>query len=520
MPKISVVVPVYNAEKTLRKCVESIIFGKEKDVEVILVEDHSQDNSWELCNILEKEYIKVKCIRNECNKGVSFTRNQGLSAATGQYVMFVDSDDWVSGSYAKLLIDTSKKYPDMLCICGFNYLDYTTGNRRFYGIQGEKKELCFFKPADYPDLVDAVLLQSPCNKLFSTQVIHDAGIYFDETISMGEDFQFVIDYLKATACIGCLVINRPLYYYIRHGHTSLMSHWGDVSTLEKSIDRMKQMQQICGDEATSRIEKQISQMRHQFGLKIARDRSVAKSEKLKKIEHVLQNGHAGDYYRRYKKVLHWERLASIRNSVNTLWNKALGRIRNVRVKIKIKKVNSGLITQDITIISQNCIGGVLYHDMGLPFQSPTVNLFIPQPDFIRFVNHLEYYLTMELEMHWVEEYPIGRLDDVEIHFVHYDNCLEARDAWERRKQRVQFDRIVVLSTDRDGFTDETFEMWKRIKYPKTLFTANRQYASNSDAVFFPEYEKYGCIPDIIPSRKFYKNGNLLTNINSVSKIDD
>lgn len=197
----------------------------------------------------------------------------------------------------------------------------------------------------------------------------------------------------------------------------------------------------------------------------------------------------------------------------------LNRIKNAIIhrinRIKIAVFRSGLKARDFSIISQNCIGGVFYHDMGLTFQSPTVNLFIPQPDFIRFVNGLEHYLDAELEMRWAEEYPVGRLDDVEVHFVHYETCSEAAEAWARRKQRVRHDRIAVVATDRDGFSDEAFEQWKRIKYPKVLFTANRKYAADPDSVFFPEFEKDGCIPDIIPNRGFYRNGKLLDRVNSL-----
>ena len=103
-PKVSVIVPVYNAEQTLRKCVESLIFGLYRNIEVILVEDCSSDNSWALCQLLCEEFQSVRCVRNESNSGVSCTRNYGISLATGEYLCFVDSDDWVSGRYVSRLV--------------------------------------------------------------------------------------------------------------------------------------------------------------------------------------------------------------------------------------------------------------------------------------------------------------------------------------------------------------------------------------------------------------------------------
>lgn len=181
---------------------------------------------------------------------------------------------------------------------------------------------------------------------------------------------------------------------------------------------------------------------------------------------------------------------------------------------KARSVRSRLKNTELTIISQNCIGGVFSHDMGLEFRSPTVNLFLPAADFIKFVENLQYYLNEELEMSWGETYPIGKLADIELHFVHYETCEQAQSAWERRKKRVDFSKIVVLSTDRDGFDGEIFEKWKQIPYPKLLFTARKEFASDADSVYFPEYEQDGCVQDLIPKRKFYKDGKLLSMINN------
>lgn len=160
----------------------------------------------------------------------------------------------------------------------------------------------------------------------------------------------------------------------------------------------------------------------------------------------------------------------------------------------------------VTIISQNCIGGVFYHDMEKPFLSPTVNTFIPEPDFLRMVLNLQDYMAQKLEVHWSGEYPIGTLGDIKIHFVHYHTCEEAEESWNRRTARINYEKILVLCTDRDTFDDHVYSLWKQVPYPKVLFTANDCYTE--DAVYFPEYSHLGCIADLIPGRKFYRNGSL------------
>ena len=124
---ISIIIPVYNAKNTLRRCVESIVYGEEREVEVILVEDCSKDDSWEICTKLEREFSQVKCYRNDKNRGVSYSRNQGLKKAHGEYVLFVDSDDWVSGRCVKRMIEMVTQYPDLFVICGYRYYDNVTG---------------------------------------------------------------------------------------------------------------------------------------------------------------------------------------------------------------------------------------------------------------------------------------------------------------------------------------------------------------------------------------------------------
>ena len=153
--------------------------------------------------------------------------------------------------------------------------------------------------------------------------------------------------------------------------------------------------------------------------------------------------------------------------------------------------------------------------MGLPFRTPTVNLYFPAADFIKFAKELERYLRADLKLKWGEEYPIGMLEDIQIHFVHYETCQQVREAWERRKLRVDLNKVFVLSTDRDGFDETLFEQWKALPYPKLLFTACKKYADHEDVLYFPEYEKLDCVPDLIPRREFYKKNVLINKVNAM-----
>lgn len=181
----------------------------------------------------------------------------------------------------------------------------------------------------------------------------------------------------------------------------------------------------------------------------------------------------------------------------------------------IRHVRRLCCANDISIISQNCIGGVLYHDLGLPFLSPTINAFIPEPGFVKMAGNLRFYMEQELDIRWGEEYPIGMLGDVEIHFMHYETCEEAKTAWERRKARINWDKILVLATDRNGFDDAVFDVWKAIPYEKVLFTVQEKYCTGPNSVCFPEYRGDGKVPDLIPNREFYRDGVLVHAANRV-----
>jgi uncharacterized protein (DUF1919 family) len=108
---------------------------------------------------------------------------------------------------------------------------------------------------------------------------------------------------------------------------------------------------------------------------------------------------------------------------------------------------------------------------------------------------------------------VGRIGELEIHYMHYHTCAQAKEDWERRKKRVDLNKILVLTTDRDGFDMAAFERWKKLPYPKVLFTAKKEFADHPDSVYFPKYQKLGCVPDLIPKREFYKDGLLMRRVN-------
>lgn len=184
--------------------------------------------------------------------------------------------------------------------------------------------------------------------------------------------------------------------------------------------------------------------------------------------------------------------------------------RRILSRIVKKKVN----ISNVSLISQNCIGGVIYHDTNQKFLSPTVNLYILPKDFIKFVNNLNYYLSLTPKVEMGEKYPIGFLDDIKIYFMHYSSPEEAVEKWEERKQRINFNKIFVIMVERDGFDDEVFKDFLNIKYPKILFTRNEKYISNN-SVYLKKFKNEKELPNIIPGRYIYKYLKIVKLLNRI-----
>ena len=156
----------------------------------------------------------------------------------------------------------------------------------------------------------------------------------------------------------------------------------------------------------------------------------------------------------------------------------LRKIHTMASKNKRQKINEHLKKniniKEFSLITQNCIGGVLYNDLGMQFLSPTINLSFDGPDFIKFVQNLKYYISLELVEFSTNEvtYPVGHLDDIEIRFNHYTTFCEAKQKWDERKNRINYNKIYVIATDRDGMTNyNCMEQFDKLSYPKVMYTA-------------------------------------------------
>lgn len=169
------------------------------------------------------------------------------------------------------------------------------------------------------------------------------------------------------------------------------------------------------------------------------------------------------------------------------------------VNIGLRRLlRSRLKDREITILSSNCLGGLLYDQMGLKFLSPTINTLITSDQFVRFLLDYEAYLKKELVFIESERpYPVAQLGDIQIHFAHYKTAEEAAACWRRRKGRIRKEQLFVLLNDRDGVTDEDLCRLDESGLKNVLvFTANKNL--NHRCTFYvPCQDKDGMIGNLM-----------------------
>lgn len=155
---------------------------------------------------------------------------------------------------------------------------------------------------------------------------------------------------------------------------------------------------------------------------------------------------------------------------------------------------------NVSIISMNCTGGILYHDLGLQFMSPTVNMYMRAGDFIKFCENLKHYLSVDSFVECADEeivgdrkYPVVWLDDILLFLVHFHSVDEAQHKWTERKQRVNWNKIVILNNDREGMTPELMDRFESLPYKKVMFTHLPVEGRGDCFKYLPGYERRDCV---------------------------
>ena len=233
MEKVSVIVPVYNGEKSIERCAGSILNQDYPELELILVDDGSRDRSWEIIQAIAAADHRVKAIHQE-NGGVSSARNRALAEASGTYVQFADVDDWLPMDATKMLVREMEAQSAELVVGDFY--------RVVGGNVSEKGSIEMGGALTLQQYANAMML-SPAdlyygvlwNKLYRRDIIEQYSIRMDENISYSEDMIFNLEYLLHVKSVA--ILKAPVYYY-QYTKSSLVDQSLNLSStikMKKSV---------------------------------------------------------------------------------------------------------------------------------------------------------------------------------------------------------------------------------------------------------------------------------------------
>lgn len=266
MPKVSIIVPVYNVEEYIERCVNSLINQTLTDIEIILVDDSSTDSSLEICKKIALEDNRIKVI-HKVNEGAGMARNSALEIATGKYIGFVDSDDYIEPDMFKSLYEIAEKYSSDLVMSGVIFVD---GN--MFSQEGDHIRKTYFDKDTHfeteedlnklkmgiigalpEDIDDSKYGMSIWKNLFRHEIIRRNNLVFQSEREMfSEDALFMIDFIshikRATG------INEAFYNYCRNGESISKSYKKDK--FEKSL--------VFANEVEKRFKKDILKKEYQI----------------------------------------------------------------------------------------------------------------------------------------------------------------------------------------------------------------------------------------------------------------
>lgn len=161
------------------------------------------------------------------------------------------------------------------------------------------------------------------------------------------------------------------------------------------------------------------------------------------------------------------------------------------IRKNINRINrKRLINCEFSIISSNCVGGVICHELGQKFRSPTVNLYMDAPDYIKFLKNLEFYLNDAnmIEINEGRKFPVGLLYDIKIYFVHYPSFNDAMNKWKERKSRINRDNLFVIMVQKDNCSMEQIKEFDKLQYRHKVIFTTKQIKDIKSSYYIPGSE--------------------------------
>lgn len=312
--KVSVIIPVYNVEKYIRQCLESVINQTLKDIEIIIINDGTRDNSMEIV----EEYISDERIKiiNKKNGGLSSARNTGILVAQGKYICFIDSDDFIEKSMIEELYNIIEEK-------NFDVVDSD-----IFLYDNKTHEIKERKNKEYLKIEKGLILWERYNvevwnKIYRKSFLLDNNIFFEEGI-IHEDDLFSIKILSSTNKIGH--INKSFYYYRINRSGSIMTDINlekQLYSLRIIVKRIKELQEIIIFDSFSFLMLKLLEIKYLIGLCYINKQNIEKN-KIRELEKEIVNN--------------WKKLSNIEKVI--LRNLLRKKIVNEKIFYNINLLNN------------------------------------------------------------------------------------------------------------------------------------------------------------------------------------
>lgn len=186
-----------------------------------------------------------------------------------------------------------------------------------------------------------------------------------------------------------------------------------------------------------------------------------------------------------------------------------------------QKNQQRLSNHEMSVIASNCNGALILHDLGEQFRSPFVNLYLEPADFVKYLQNMTAYNQIELGFITNDKpYPVGKLRDITIHFMHYHSEQEAKAKWKERLQRLNLGNLFIMMTDRDGCTEQDLQDFDQLPFKYKVVFTHKPYPEIKSSFYIKGFEKQGQVGDLFEfsgwnGQKYYDQFDYVSWFNAI-----
>ncbi len=299
--ELSIIIPIYNGQNTVEKCLNSILNQLSDESEVIMIDDGSTDKTNDICSRISEEDSRVKLIKQE-NSGVSIARNVGIEAASGKYIMFIDCDDIIRNGYFGAFIRAMSLVEDKTIVMS----RITThipedGSTVLEGVDLETD--CLLNKDKLVDIWDSHIWNAPFNKIYLRDIIQSNDIRFDKKVRMGEDWLFNNAYVRALEPTSFYIVGDVSYDYFLNNnpwrHCTKEEFYeinkNQVDDFKYTLQKLKISKSEVEKFDKRDLDFTISELR-----RISRDDCISAISRIRQIDYLAQKEKVFERIKKYK----------------------------------------------------------------------------------------------------------------------------------------------------------------------------------------------------------------------------